>query len=282
MIPLLLAASFLAGVAIWTHRRERQFERKQLSTFDRPTDVTSIPYGVPRSHQPSQTAVVASLMTLDLNSPEHSVLPLALLKQIEVKVCTTCEREFRTTLTHCPFDDGTLISMDNPLQKAARSDVVDTSRTVMRCSACETDFDLGANYCIYDGEPLSQVDEQDSAVSDDSETICPECEAEYEADALFCPDDGARLLPSTADRRGSYFGAIPLVICPDCLSEYPTTETSCLLDGTTLLPLIGRTTGAIPTSGIGAKERFCPDCGGQFSADAEFCSLDGTELTRMS
>ena len=282
IIPLLLAAAVLAGSAVWTHRRERQNERKQKTVIDQPTDVRYLPSGSRKSHQPSQSAVVASLMALDFDNPEQSIVPLALLKQIGTTVCETCEREFRTTLDHCPFDNGTLVSKDNPSSDAVARDVVDTSRTVMRCSSCQTGFDLGANYCIYDGEPLSQVDDHVSTDWEDSEMVCPECEAQFEADTYFCPEDGARLLPSQSDQHGSSFGAIPLVICPDCLSEYPATETSCLLDGTELLPLIGRTTGATPASGIGCKQRFCPDCGGQFAADAEYCSLDGTQLTRMS
>ena len=125
-----------------------------------------------------------------------------------------CQREFRTTLTHCPFDRGALVAGDQAVEQTVESDSLDTSRTVMRCGRCQTDYDLGANYCIFDGELLTQVDETETNISFDAEMVCPECETHYDGDAFFCPNDGTRLVPSQTDRVKGSSGAIPSATSP--------------------------------------------------------------------
>ena len=222
------------------------------------------------------------MVALSVTSTEEHRLPVPVPPVVDVKVCRACDREFRTALQSCPFDQTKLVPKSSINPSSKRLDYLDTQRSLMRCSLCSRQYDLGTKFCPYDGEALDAVEEEDERIYYDGQMRCPECRATFDEEAYFCPDDGVRLLPVEPTKNHVGYAALPLVICPECMSEYPVSETECPIDGHALLPLVGRHTGGHPATGMGDRSRVCPKCGGLYGSDTRFCADDGEELLTVN
>jgi DNA-directed RNA polymerase subunit M/transcription elongation factor TFIIS len=281
VLPLLLAALTLAFFAFAAYRKERRRPVEEPPVAPRKTGSPARPSAAPAGSVSQRGTVVAAMVAVD---PATDVQKQAfhMLPAVEVKVCRKCDREFRTALSHCPFDQSRLVpkSQHQGGQATTREDYLDTRRALMRCGNCEREFDLGARFCPYDGESLAPYDEEDDGIFAEGEMMCPECSEVYDEDAVFCPDDGSRLVPQAANR--THAGAVPILICPACMSEFPPSATRCPKDGHELLPLAGRKTGGSPIQGVGPRDRICPKCGGKYASDAMYCASDGSELLSMN
>lgn len=279
--PLLLGAFVLALVAALGYKNERARQIGNRRPAPRAavlrSPLTPPRVGMPNVH-PGQGAI---LSPVDADTPQRRP-PIPVIRTPETRTCPTCSREFHTGLGVCPFDDTPLVAAPRHDEPSAPSDSLDTRRAVMRCPSCEQEYDLGTRFCIYDGSELRMTEAEDAGEAFDGNLVCPECGGHHDADATHCPDDGARLVPQRGHRSHAGYDAIPLLICPQCLSEFKPGHTRCPHDGRDLLPLLGRTTGANPGTGLGAKTKFCERCGVRYGEDAHYCRDDGQELIPLN
>jgi hypothetical protein len=284
LIPSILAvALFLAVLALLAYRGERRkVDIKGVqTTLDHPVALTHDEADL-EAHG-ARLSSSGSLAALGIDKESDGPrTPVPFLAAAGGKVCKECQREFQTVLTRCPFDHSRLVPKPDALSNPSREDYLDTRRAVMRCDACRSAFDVGANFCIYDGEELARVEEEDARAYFDGDMVCAECDRVFDRDTFFCPDDGSRLRPVLQSETHAAYGSVPLVICPACATEYPLGTATCEDDGHQLLPLLGRTTGARPLNGFGRKTRICTDCGGHYAEEASYCAIDRTELISLN
>ncbi len=107
---------------------------------------------------------------------------------------------------------------------------------------------------------------------------CPVCGEELRGDTLFCPVDGARLVPPAEAPRTPQG-----MICPTCRRGYAADARFCPHDSDELVPyaqFAARHRGA----GEGSAERtkICPKCGDRYRVDVTFCGKDGAELVLVN
>lgn len=280
--PLVLAALILALVTISAYRRERHRERSSRPPIVAGRASGSLSAATPHGVHATANSNVAAVVTLGIGEHSPGKLPVPVLPPAAIKVCTECGREYQTALRTCPFDHSPLRPKSPADSAPRREDYLDTRRTLMRCDSCQREYDIGARFCLHDGDSLSVVEQEDGGGYFDGDMDCPECGLSYEPESNYCPEDGARLVPKTLGRSHAAFGSIPLVICPKCMQEFQPTLTHCPSDGSELLPLVGRTTGGNPTTGFGPKSNICPKCGVRYGAEARFCGADGTRLTQLN
>jgi ribosomal protein L40E len=278
--PLLLGAFVLALVAALGYKKERARQVGNRRPAPRAAVLRNVAApqraGAHKAH-----AGQGAVLSIDVDLPQRRP-PVPVIRTPETKTCPTCAREFQTGLAVCPFDDTPLVAAVRHDEPAPASDSLDTRRAVMRCPSCEQEYDLGTRFCIYDGSELRMAEAEDASESFDGNLVCTECGAHHDSDATHCPDDGARLVPQHGHRSHAGYDAIPLLICPQCLSEFKAGQTRCPHDGRELLPLLGRTTGANPGTGLGAKTKFCERCGERYGEDAHYCRDDGQELISLN
>jgi hypothetical protein len=282
LIPLLLGVIALGVLAWRTYRSDRQRAQARRDEAVRRQASRIVSRVPPVRRSPDAAVIVSNVVALNLSPSEETRVPFPMPPQAGVKACPSCRREFRTALLRCPFDQSHLVDKATVATARGQEDYLDTQRALMRCSMCDRRYDLGANYCPYDGEQLEGIEEEDERAVYEGGMTCPECARLYEEDASFCPEDGARLLPSEPAEGSSAWAAIPLRICPACTTEYAATVESCPKDGERLLALAGRTTGGHPTHGLGPRTKICPCCGVKCAADVRFCSSDGMELRSLN
>ena len=177
---------------------------------------------------------------------------------------------------------GSSLDLDPHPAEPLLTDRLDTGVSGRSCPGCERIYDVGVEFCIYDGAPLEAM-EGDVPCADPATHVmaCASCGAHYEPGSVFCPEDGARLRPDDPDAPG--FVAIPVVICTSCQREFPAGPSRCPDDGAPLLPLAGRRTSGISLKGgLGPRSRICPECGARYSDEAQFCGRDGQHLVSLN
>ena len=256
---LLFVALLLAGVAVDAYRREQL----HLKSQDRSRNMgqASQQLTQPRKLAQARSSMMAGsgAVSVEPGEIEAPRIPVPVIRPGGSKVCPKCEREFQTAMEHCPFDDSLLKRKIADSSEAQEVDHLDTQRALMRCATCEREYDLGAGFCVYDGTSLTRVEEEDSSEFFDGNMVCPECDEVFDRESRYCPTDAARLLPDRPGRSHAAFASIPLSICTCCLEEYQATVLECTKCNQPLLPLLGRKTGAIPATGLGARIRVCDE-----------------------
>ncbi|MBN1945054.1 MAG: zinc ribbon domain-containing protein [Bradymonadales bacterium] len=284
IVPVTLAALVLLGYLLWTLRRERNRSRLRQDRMKQPARTPKEPSRPGRTPPLLPRIQTGPMLAIVEEQAEKQRSPLPAIAPAMVKVCTVCQREFRSTLTTCPFDRGQLVPASSTAPSHTQDDRLDTQRSLMLCSTCGRQYDLGARFCLFDGKPLTpyQQEEQPDEEVDQLVMVCPRCGAEYDEDSLFCPEDGERLWPEQAELAPPASSVLPVSICPRCLAEYPFTQRACPKDGAELLLLAGRKTGGLPIYGLGQKKMVCPACGARFGADALYCSIDGSKLLSVN
>ena len=279
---LLVVAVLLAGVAVDAHKREQRHLRSQRKARKLGHTVQQLSHRRETSLTRSPAMAGSRMVSVESGEAEPARLPVPAIPPGRAKVCPKCERGFQTTMEHCPFDDSPLQPMTATEVAQDSEDYLDTQRTLMRCPKCEREYDLGTGFCVHDGATLKRVEEEDGGVYFDGEMVCPECGDVFDRDSKFCPNDDARLLPERPGRTHASYVSVPLSICTSCLEEYQAHVTVCVSCGELLLPLLGRKTGAIPTTGLGTKDMLCPECGTRHGNEATYCANDGTELVALN
>lgn len=106
-------------------------------------------------------------------------------------------------------------------------------------------------------------------------TLCPTCREEYPSETGFCPKDGNRLVPWTAESAMGPAGGV----CPLCGQGFDPGVTLCPKHQEPLLPprLQGERHRAQSRT-----PRICPLCGTQFPADSQFCGKCGVALVPVN
>lgn len=104
---------------------------------------------------------------------------------------------------------------------------------------------------------------------------CPQCEAIYAPEHIYCTADGTLLDP---DHDNSNFTLdAPLNECSSCLRKYPADLERCPHDFTKLSLSDTAVEAEQCTSGE-QRHKICPECSATFDDSAQFCDQDGHEL----
>lgn len=112
-------------------------------------------------------------------------------------VCPTCQREFESPISFCPYDANRLVPLNETRKNAPPGGI---------CPACHRGFNPGVKSCPHDNEELvpylagarahtgfnevSHVTESDLRGA-----ICPTCSTKSEGEGAFCVRDGTPLAP---------------------------------------------------------------------------------------
>jgi len=103
-------------------------------------------------------------------------------------MCPTCQREFDSPISFCPYDGNRLAPLNETRKSAPPGNV---------CPACHRGYNPGTKSCPHDGEELIPYLRGVSEVSgeDSSGAICPTCSSKSEGRGAFCVRDGTPLSP---------------------------------------------------------------------------------------
>jgi len=159
------------------------------------------------------------------------------------------------------------------------TDRLDTAVAAMACTRCDRHYEMGAEYCPYDGQRLEPVEDH-APPAELPMMVCPRCGRRYPHEASFCPEDGMTLVALEDSERPP--ASAPLLICATCHREFMAGTTRCPDDDGPLLPLVGRRTLGLPVVGAGPRSLICPTCGTRYPADVTFCGKDGVSLVNVN
>jgi len=119
-------------------------------------------------------------------------------------------------------------------------------------------------------------DELASARRPPGAKVCPTCREEYPEEALFCPLDGNRLVPTSGKEAPAPGGGV----CPVCGHGYDPGISACPKHQEVLVPVAVYAAARTQAATIGRK--ICPVCGSQFGGESEFCGRCGAALVPIN
>ena len=127
-------------------------------------------------------------------------------------------------------------------------------------------------------EDIGEVifDDGEPAARRHDEVVCPECLESFDADLIYCPRDGRRLV------LGSEIDEVDGRVCPVCSRGFTVAICFCPYDGAALVVADPRRARRLATApGLdhkGQKGKICPRCRTRHQFNYMFCTEDGHEL----
>ena len=104
------------------------------------------------------------------------------------------------------------------------------------------------------------------------DVICPQCLQSFDADLLYCPRDGRKLV------LGSEIDEVEGRVCPVCSLGFTESHCFCPHDGAALIVADPRRARRLATVPAGALGKICPRCRARHEFTYTFCTRDGSEL----
>jgi ribosomal protein S27AE len=106
--------------------------------------------------------------------------------------------------------------------------------------------------------------------------VCPTCREEYAYNALFCANDGNRLVPLAQGFAVAPAGGV----CPTCGQGYDPGIAVCPKHDEPLIP--AAVYAAAAESKVLRVKKICPMCGAQFEGESQFCGKCGAALVPVN
>lgn len=126
------------------------------------------------------------------------------------------------------------------------------------------------------GEVIFDDGETSAVRNRNDEVICPDCLESFDADLIYCPRDGRRLV------LASEIDEIDGRVCPVCSRGFTAAICFCPHDGAALVVADPRRARRMATApGLehkGQKGKICPRCRTRHQFNHMFCTEDGSEL----
>jgi hypothetical protein len=127
-----------------------------------------------------------------------------------------------------------------------------------------------------EAEDIAEVvfEDGDAAEAEaEGDVVCPHCLESFDADQIYCPGDGRRLV------LASELDEVDGRVCPVCSRGFTTAMCFCPHDGAALVVADPRRARRLATApGSVALGKICPSCRTRQQFTYSFCTRDGSEL----
>jgi hypothetical protein len=126
------------------------------------------------------------------------------------------------------------------------------------------------------GEVIFDDGDEVAAKHRGDDVVCPDCLDSFDADLIYCPRDGRRLV------LASEIDEVDGRVCPVCSRGFTLAICFCPHDGAALVVADPRRARRLATApgvgGLEQKGKICPRCRARHQFSYTFCTEDGSEL----